>query len=88
MMQSLMLDCVAKGPRDRLLACYFVKRLRTPLARDYLIGHVERSCVPLAYFYYFSPLEIRCFVFLQQLPEQDRAAVRVDPHDLERDQHV
>jgi hypothetical protein len=44
--QPLMLDSIAKGSRDRLLACYFVKRLWAPFARDYLIGHVERSFSP------------------------------------------
>lgn len=37
-----MLDGIAESAGDRLLACYFVKGLRAPLSRDYLIGHVER----------------------------------------------
>jgi hypothetical protein len=41
-MQPLMLDRVAECTCDRLLACYFVKRLWAPFTRDYLIGHVER----------------------------------------------
>jgi hypothetical protein len=44
-MQPLVRDCVAQRTRNRLLAGDFVKRLRTPLPGDYLIGHVERSCV-------------------------------------------
>src|SRR3954447_21794534 len=39
-MKPLMLDSVAKSPRDRFLACYFVECLRTPFASDYLIGHL------------------------------------------------
>ena len=36
-----MLDGIAESARDGLLAGYFVEGLRAPLARDYLIGHLE-----------------------------------------------
>src|SRR4026209_1128801 len=41
MMQPLMLDGIAEGARNGLLAGYFVEGLRAPLARDHVIGHLE-----------------------------------------------
>ena len=40
MVEPAMLDGVAQRACDWFLTCYFVKRLRTPLASDYLIGHL------------------------------------------------
>src|SRR5215475_1688474 len=40
-MKPLMLDGVSQRARDGFLACYFVECLRTPFARDYLIGHLS-----------------------------------------------
>src|SRR5690349_9189806 len=39
-MKPLMLDGVSQRARDGFLACYFVECLRTPFARDYLVGHL------------------------------------------------
>jgi hypothetical protein len=41
-MQPLVLDCVAERARDGLLPRHFLKRLRTPFARDDLIRHIKK----------------------------------------------
>ena len=41
MMEPAMLDGVAQRACDWFLTRYFVKRLRAPLASDYLIGHLD-----------------------------------------------
>ncbi len=58
MMQSPVLDSVAKRACDWFLASDFVESLRSPLAGDYLIGH-ELSLI--AFIFFFGTLaEERC----------------------------
>ena len=39
MMKALVLDGIRERARDGFLTRHFIESLRTPFARDYLIGH-------------------------------------------------
>ena len=63
-MKPLVLDGIAQGARDGLLAGYFVKGLRAPLARDHLIRHTGLLFARIS-------RQDRFLILLQQFPGND-----------------